>query len=359
MDKSLNIGVVGCGYWGPNLIRNFNALPDSKISAICDKDAKRLAHMQKLYPEAMITEHFVDFVKDEKLDAVAIATPVHTHYRFAKASLLAGKHTYIEKPMAASVAECEELVELAKKLNLTLFIGHTFIYSAPVRMIKEMISSGYLGDVYYINSQRLNLGLFQQDVNVAWDLAPHDISIIQYLFDERPTAVNCQGKANVNAKIEDITTMSLEFSNNKFAIVQSSWLDPNKVRKMTIVGSERMLVYDDNEPLEKIKIYDKRVDAPQYYDTFGEFQYSYHYGDASIPYLKQSEPLKTLCQHFVECINEQAKPESSGVEGLQVVQVLEAASKSLREDGAKVMIEQANAVDAKQKTASDSIVTIV
>jgi predicted dehydrogenase len=245
----------------------------------------------------------------------------------------------IEKPMASSVAECRELVDIAAKNNLTLMIGHTFIYSTPVLKIKEIIETGDLGDILYISSRRLNLGLFQKDINVAWDLAPHDISIILYIFGEMPKTVNCQGEAHINPNIEDITNMSMNFANGGFATIQSSWLDPNKIREMTFVGSRKMLVYDDVEPMEKIKVYDKRVVSPPHYDTFAEFHYSYHYGDMYSPYLKLVEPLKVECQHFIDCINSGEKPQTGGLEGLQVVQILEASSKSLKSGGSKVSIE--------------------
>ncbi|NIT60127.1 MAG: Gfo/Idh/MocA family oxidoreductase [Aliifodinibius sp.] len=339
MQKGLNVAVVGCGYWGPNLIRNFRSLSECQVKQVCDLDQKRLEHMKQLYPEVETTTNFEHLVNDQELDALTIATPVHLHYKLAKKSLLGGKHTFIEKPMASSVAQCLELIELAEKRRLTLMIGHTFIYSPAVRTIKEIVDSGYLGEVFYISAQRLNLGLFQKDINVAWDLAPHDISIILYVLNQSPTFVNCQGKAHVSPGIEDMINLSLDFSNGGFATIHSSWLDPNKIRKMTIVGSKRMILYDDTEPLEKIKIYDKRVEIPPHYDTFAEFHYAYHYGDMRAPYLKQVEPLKMQCQHFLDCIKTGAKPNSSGLEGLRVVQILESASESLKKGGAKVKIE--------------------
>jgi len=336
----LNIAVIGCGYWGPNLIRNFNFLSDCKVSLICDKDVNRLAHMRKLYPAVKTTPDFDDLVKNDDIDAIAIATPVRLHFEIARKSLQAGKHTFIEKPMACSTHECEELVDLAQKQNLTLMIGHTFIYSSIVRKIKEIIDHGDLGEIQYISSRRLNLGLFQKDINVAWDLAPHDITIILYVMNEMPTGVNCQGKAHIGKGIEDVTNMTLTFANGGIALIQSSWLDPNKVREMTFVGKKRMLIYDDTASLEKIKIYDKRVETPPHYDTFAEFQYSYHYGDMYSPYVKQEEPLKIECQHFLDCIKTGAKPESSGLEGLKVVQVLEAASESLKNGGGRIEIDK-------------------
>ncbi len=335
----INVAVVGCGYWGPNLIRNFSSLADCRVKQVCDRDQKRLAHMKQLYPSVETTQDFDALIGDKELDAIVVATPVYLHYEMAKKSLEAGKHTFIEKPMAPSSEECNELVVLAARKKLALMVGHTFIYSTPVRRIKEIIDAGDIGEVQYISSRRLNLGLFQKDINVTWDLAPHDISIILYLLGKPPVSVNCQGKAHINKDIEDVTNLSLNFSNGGFATIHSSWLDPNKIREMVIVGSKRMIVYNDNEPLEKIKIYDKRVEVPPHYDTFAEFQYSYHYGDAFIPYLKQVEPLKVECQHFLDCIKKGSRPETNGLDGLRVVQILEAASKSLKNEGNKVEID--------------------
>jgi predicted dehydrogenase len=336
----LNVAVVGCGYWGPNLIRNFNSLSDCKVIMVCDADTARLEHIKNLYSSVNSTTEFDDIVNNMEVDAIAIATPVCSHYQMAKKSLQAGKHTFIEKPMAYSAEECEELIELSEKQKLILMVGHTFIYSTPVKKIKEIVHSGELGELQYINARRLNLGLLQRDINVAWDLAPHDISIILYILNEKPESVNCQGKSHVANGIEDITNMSLNFTNGAFATIQSSWLDPNKVREMVFVGKKKMLVYNDMEPIEKIKIYDKRIETPPHYDSFGEFQYSYHYGDMHSPYLKLVEPLKTECQHFLDCIKNGERSESSGWEGVEVVRILEAASKSLKNGGGRVEIAQ-------------------
>jgi predicted dehydrogenase len=294
--------------------------------------------MESLYPGTQTTTDFDPLIEDADIDAIVIATPVRFHYEMASKSLNAGKHTFVEKPLATSVAECHNLIEIAKSKGLTIAVGHTFIYSPPVRKIKEIISHDALGEIQYISARRLNLGLFQTDINVTWDLAPHDISIILYVMNQLPISVNCQGKAHVNPDIEDVTSLTLNFENGCFATIQSSWLDPNKVREMTFVGSRRMLVYNDVEPNEKIKIYDKRVETPPYYDTFAEFHYSYHYGDMYSPYLKQYEPLKLECQHFLDCIKTGKESESCGVEGLKVVEILEAASESLKLGGAKVDI---------------------
>ena len=338
MSHITNVAVVGCGYWGPNLIRNFSSLSECHVKKICDMDSGRLEHMKGLYQGVETTEDIDDVVHDTEIDAVAVATPVRFHFEMGKKCLEAGKHTFIEKPMAMSVAESSVLNELAEKQQLTLMVGHTFIYSSPVRKVREIIRSGDLGDILYISSRRLNLGLFQKDINVAWDLAPHDISIILYTLGEIPISVNCQGKAHFTKGVEDVTNITLNLSNGGFSTIQSSWLDPNKVREMTFVGSRKMLVYDDLEPIEKIKVYDKRVEIPPHYDTFAEFHYAYHYGDMYSPYVKQSEPLKVECKHFLDCIKTGDKSNSGGTEGLRVVQVLEASSKSLKNGGHEIQI---------------------
>jgi predicted dehydrogenase len=337
---NIGVGIIGCGYWGPNLVRNLNALGDCSVKWLCDLRAKRLQHLSSLYPSIPTTNDFHKLLSDKQVNAVVVATPVSTHFTLAKASLLAGKHVFVEKPLARSTAECEELIELARKKGLTLMVGHTFLYSAPVRKIKEIIDRGDIGQVRYISARRLNLGLFQKDINVAWDLAPHDISIVLYLLGQMPRSVNCRGHANVTPGIEDVTSMSLNFEGSCFASIQSSWLDPLKVREMTIVGDRRMILYNDVAPLEKIKIFDARVETPPHYDTFAEFQYAYHYGDVYVPYLKQEEPLKVECQHFMDCIRNGHRPLSSGEDGRKMVQVLEASSLSLKEGGAEVALDR-------------------
>ena len=334
--KTVKVGVVGCGYWGPNLIRNFKQASDCQLAVICDTSEQRLKHMRRVYPEVATTHRFEDLLQDPSLDAIIIATPVRFHHEMGKASLLAGKHTFIEKPMTRTVAEGEELVALAKQQGLVLMVGHTFLFSPAVRRMKEIVEAGDIGQVRYISARRLNLGLFQKDINVAWDLAPHDISIILHLLGEQPQSVSCQGSSHVTRGIEDVTMMHLNFRKNRCAFIHNSWLDPKKVRQMTVVGSQRMIVYDDTEPLEKLKIYDARVEVPPHYDTFAEFTYSYHYGDSYVPYVKQDEPLKLECQHFLECITQGAVPITNGRLGLEVVKILEASSESLRQHGASV-----------------------
>ena len=309
---------------------------------MCDISEQRLKHMKSLYPEVAVEPDYNRMLNEGDINAVAIATSVRFHYPMAKAALLAGKHVLIEKPLASSTAECAELIEIANKNGLILMVGHTFLYSPAVRRIKEIVNSGDIGDIRYISARRLNLGLFQKDINVAWDLAPHDISVILHILQDQPESVSCRGAAHVTPGIEDVTSMSLLFSKSRSAIIQSSWLDPRKVREMTIVGSKRMIVYDDVAQQEKIKIFDARVDRPPHYDTFAEFHYAYHYGDVYAPYIKQDEPLKTECQHFLDCIKHGTTPLTDGVKGMEVVRVLEASSRSLKLNGAPFDFNQAH-----------------
>jgi len=347
--RTINVAVVGCGYWGPNLIRNFRQSQECQLKLLCDSSESRLGHMRRLYPEVAVTKNFEDVLKDDQIDAVVIATPVRFHHPMAKAALTLGKHVFIEKPIARTVAEATELVNLAEQKGLVLMVGHTFLFSPAVRRMKEIINAGDIGDVQYIAARRLNLGLFQKDINVAWDLAPHDLSILLHLLEESPLGVSCQGSCHVTRGIEDVTMMYLKFRKNLCAFIQNSWLDPKKVRQMTVVGSKRMIVYDDTEPLEKLKIYDARVEVPPHYDSFADFTYSYHYGDAYVPYIKQDEPLKLECQHFLQCISEGAVPITNGKLGLEVVRILEGASESLRQHGASVELGISAPWDAQRQ----------
>jgi predicted dehydrogenase len=336
MKRTIKVGVVGCGYWGPNLVRNLRQISECHLKVLCDASEPRLAHMRRLYPEVATTSDFKNLLEDPELEAVVIATPARFHYRMAKEALNVGKHVFIEKPMARTEAEASELESLANRLGLVLMVGHTFLFSPAVRRMKEIVEAGDIGEVQYVSARRLNLGLFQKDINVAWDLAPHDISILLHLLDELPISVSCQGSSHITRGVEDVTMMQLAFKKNRCAFIQNSWLDPKKVRQMTVVGSRRMIVYDDTEPLEKLKIYDARVEVPPHYDTFAEFTYSYHYGDSYVPYIKQEEPLKLECQHFIDCIREENLPITNGRLGLEVVRILEAADQSLRLQGRPV-----------------------
>ncbi len=355
MTRSTRVGVIGCGYWGPLLVRNFKGLPNCQLKALCDVKEDRLKHLRALYPDVEAVTDYDHFLNGLNLDAIVVATPVKHHFPLAKAALLAGKHCFIEKPMASSSAECEELIDIANRNGLILMIDHTFLYSSPVQKILDIIEAGDLGDIRYINSRRLNLGLFQKDINVAWDLAPHDISIILHLLGEFPLCINCQGNAHVTPRIEDVTNMSLSFRNKRFATIQSSWLEPRKVREMTIVGTRRMIVYDDLQTHEKIRVYDVRVERPPHYDSFAEFHYSYHYGDSYIPHIQQEEPLKVACKHFLDCIASGRQPLSNGQAGLDMVRILEAASASLKMNGAPVNLPSPHEVPAASNNGARNL----
>ncbi len=332
----LKVGVVGCGYWGPNLLRNFSQLSDSEVVRCADLSEDRLSHMKTLYPQVQATSDYLELVGADDIDAVVIATPPRTHVEIAMKALEAGKHVFVEKPLATSVADSEMLVNTAKANNLVLMVGHTFVFTAAVNKIKELVKSGELGDILYVNTTRVNLGLFQEDINVVWDLAPHDISILNYVLDSMPESVAAHGHAYIRQNVEDVAFLNFEYPGSIMAHVHVSWLNPNKIRKTTVVGSKKMLVYDDISSLEKIRIYDKGVDVPAHYDTFGEFQLSYRFGDIFIPKLDDSEPLKIACQHFIDCIKSGDTPRSSGEHGLDVVRVIEAANRSLSNSGTMV-----------------------
>jgi predicted dehydrogenase len=334
----MRLAVIGCGYWGPNLVRNF--IQSNRVDEIicCDLDQKRLSHLKKLYPSVGMSLDYNEILNMPDVDAVAIATPVNTHYPLAKEFLLRGKHVLVEKPLTHSYETSMELITLAEVQERVLMVDHTFEYTAAVNKIKTIVESGDLGEILYVSSTRVNLGLFQPDINVVWDLAPHDISIILYVMGKTPLSVNCQGKAHYRPEIEDVATTSLNFENGMIAFIHNSWLDPNKIRRTTFVGSKKMLVYDDIESQEKIKIYDKGVEAPPHYDTFAEFHFAYRYGDIYSPRIEDYEPLKRECEHFLDCLQTGESPRSDGYSGMRVVSILEAASKSLRLSGMAVRI---------------------
>jgi predicted dehydrogenase len=330
MERSLRIGIIGIGYWGPNLARNFAEANHATLAAIADLDDKRLAYMKTRFPNAHITRDYRDFFS-LGIDAVVIATPPKTHYKIARDCIEHGLHVMVEKPLTLNVADAVELNELADKANLRLMTGHTFVYNAAVRAIRKYITSGELGEIYYIDAVRTNLGLFQLEADVMWDLAPHDISIANYLLGGSPTSVMAQGGSYFMRpyNIHDVVYMHLKYPNGVLANIRLSWLDPNKTRRITIVGSKKMLVYDDIETLEKIRIYDIGVERPPHTDNYGEFQCSYRYGDVTIPHINWTEPLRVETQHFVDSILNGTRPETDGIAGLHVVQTLEAGKRSL------------------------------
>ena len=314
----LKIGIIGLGYWGPNLVRCMDKSNNCKVTAVCDLSDARLKSIEAKFPNVKLTDDSDELIKGDSVDALVIATPTKTHYKLAKQALLNGKHVFVEKPLATSSAECQELIEIAEQRNLTLFVGHVFLHSAPVRKLRELVASGELGDVYYISSKRLNLGPVRQDVNALWDLAPHDISVMLDLLGDAPHAVSCCGSSYLNDGVQDVCNLTLHFANGKMGIVHVSWIDPRKDRVMTVVGSQKMVVFDDLEPLEKIKVYDRGVEAPAT-SNFGEFQYSYRYGDMYSPRLEQIEPLSSECEYFVNSILHGTRSTTDGVNGLRVL----------------------------------------
>jgi len=342
----IKVAVRGAGYWGPNLIRNFHQIEGSSLEAICDKDAERLEHLGRQYRGVYLTTDYGDLLTDRggRIDAIVVSLPVEMHYQVAREALKAGKHVFVEKPLAMKSEECLELIHLAEKNKRVLMVGHTFEYNVAVNKIKEYLEAGVLGSIYYIYSQRLNLGRVRQDVNAMWNLAPHDISIILYWLEELPVRVSAQGITHIQEGIEDVVFLNLEFKEDKVVHIHISWLDPNKVRKITIVGSKKMLVYDDVSPDAKIQIYDKGIEKKNLsadmgsYDDFGKFQLIHRAGDIVIPKIDFVEPLRVECSHFIECIGSGTQPRTDGRNGLRVVRILEAAQRSLDSGGETVYL---------------------
>ncbi len=329
----VKVGIIGCGYWGPNLIRNLFELPDADVLLCCDLVDSRLKQLKSKYPTLQTTANYKDLL-NSSIDAVLIATPAETHYRFAKEFLLAGKHVFVEKPLTFNVAEAEELVDISNKSGKILMVGHTFEYNPAVNKIKECIDNGELGQIYYISSRRLNLGIIRSDINVLWNLAPHDISIIIYLLGTMPEFVEAWGASFLQKNIEDVVFLNLTFPGNIRAHVHVSWLDPHKVRETVIVGSKKMIVYNELNIEEQVKIYDKGVDKVGVNgsdaDIYKEMQLNLRSGDLVVPKIKFSEPLRNECQHFIDCVKENRNPLTDGENGLRVVKVLDAAQRSLK-----------------------------
>jgi predicted dehydrogenase len=337
--KEIKVGVIGCGYWGPNLIRNFNENYHTDVKYACDLDPERLERITLRYPSVIPTKNYNDLLRDKDLQVVAVVTPVHTHHRFVKEALEAGKHVFIEKPLAANSREAEEIVSLSQKKNLILFVDHTFIYTGAVRKMKEVISSGEFGDIYYFDSVRVNLGLFQSDVNVVWDLAPHDISIMDHLISEKPMNVAAVGGSHTDNGIEDIAYVTVKFDNGLIAHFHLNWMSPVKIRRIIIGGSKEMMVFDDLDPAEKIKIYDKgiiltKADKKLIYQNIIQ----YRIGDMYAPKIDNTEALKVVIDHLVDCITNKKNPITDGESGMRVVKILEAAEKSMKKGGAKVSL---------------------
>lgn len=336
----LCVGVIGCGYWGAKLVRNFQELPQAKLLATADLDEERRAHLRRQYPDLRVCADHREILGNAAIEAVVIATPPSTHASLAIEAMEAGKHVLVEKPLATSMRESEAMIEVSRRTGRTLMVGHTFVYNTAVEKLRQLVASGELGKLLYMRATRVNLGIFQPDINVVWDLATHDLSILMHLLDARPIAVRAQGESYVQPGIVDVAWLTLDFPGGIMANVHVSWLDPCKIRRVTVVGDRKMAVYDDVAPLDKITLYDRGVEMPPPTDTFGEFQLSYRYGDVLSPRLQWEEPLKRECAHFVACAQSGASPLSGGQAGREVVAVLEAADRSLAMDGARVEVAQ-------------------
>lgn len=329
----IRIGVIGCGYWGPNLVRNFIEIPEAYVEGVADLDQDRLDHIITRYPQIDVTTQDYQDLLARNLDAIVIATPPQTHFEIARDCLLAGIHILVEKPMTLNSADACELIEIANSRNLVLMVGHTFVFNPAVVALKEMIDNGTIGNVQYIDTVRVSLGLYNSSLNVIWDLAPHDISILNYILEDHPIKVCTQGSSCIQSGIEDIAYLTMIYPNDILTHVRMSWLDPCKTRKITIVGTKKMLIYDDLESVEKIKIYDKGVEAIRHTNTFGEFQFAYHYGDIVTPYIRMDEPLHRECLHFLDCVRTNQPPLTDGNNGLKIVEIVEAAQISLNNSG--------------------------
>jgi predicted dehydrogenase len=336
------VGVIGGGYWGPNLLRNFAENESCELRWLCDLDEKRLRTLGRRYPAVQTTTDYKHLLADPRLDAVAIVTPVGTHFQFANEALQSGKHVLVEKPLTASVAEAEQLVELAERNQRVLMVDHTFVYTGAVRKIKEIVASGELGDLLYFDATRINLGLFQDDINVVWDLAPHDFSIMDFMIDNRPETLSATGSCHIKPGIENIAYVLLRFSDELIAHFHFNWLSPVKIRHTLIAGSRKMIVYDDIEPTEKVRVYDRGVTATQSNDLDKEAAYktlvSYRTGDVWVPKLDSTEALHYVCVEFLSAIAEQRRPLTDGQAGLRVVRLLEAAQKSIDGGGIPVRL---------------------
>lgn len=329
----IRVGIVGLGYWGPNLVRCFSDLENCRVTAVCDQDYDQLLRIKNRFPNVYPIEDFDALLKRDLIDAVVIATPTATHFELAMKALEHDLHVFVEKPLAKTSAECRSLVETAGERNRTLFVGHVFLHASPVLKLHELIETGELGSINYISSRRLNLGPVRRDVSALYDLATHDISMMLFLLGQKPLSVTCSGFDRLNPGIHDVCNLTMSFADNRMGMIHVSWLDPRKERVLTVVGDKKMAVYDDLEQ-EKIKIFDKGIDKPKNASgDFADFQLSYRYGGSYSPFVQEREPLKAECAEFLRCIDEGDIPLTDGVNGLDVVEVLEAAQLSVERGG--------------------------
>jgi len=336
MSSTIKFGVVGYGYWGPNVVRNLHSMPNVDITAVCDKSSDSRKKVHKNHPQTYVTADASEIMTSPEIDAVAIVTPVWTHFELAKTALEHGKHVFVEKPFTSNVRQAEELLELADRKNLKIMVDHTFLFTGAVKKIKQLVQDGLLGKLYYYDSTRVNLGLFQHDINVVWDLAPHDLSILDYVIESTPEALVATGQKHLNGH-EDIAFITLYFPDSVIAHVNVNWLSPVKVRTTLIGGEKKMLVWNDLEADEKIKVYDKGVDMNSREGVY-ELLVSYRSGDMWSPHLEQAEALRHELSYFVKCISENIIPINDGAAGLRIVRMLEASTKSLRKRGALVYL---------------------
>jgi predicted dehydrogenase len=332
----INVAVVGAGAWGKNHIRVFSEIPNVRLKYVCDQDPSKLLSLQKIYPQTKMVEDLKPILQDSEVRGVVVASSALSHYSLSKEIILADKDVLVEKPMALNTKDAEEMLEIAAKRKRILMVGHLLIYHPVVDRLKEMVDSGELGSVYYIYTQRVNLGVIRQDENALLSFAPHDLSVILYLLKEEPIAVTAHGESYIQKGIEDVVFLSLQFSDGKMANIHLSWLDPHKLRRVTIVGSKKMVVFDDMEASEKLKIYDKGVKNLSY-DTYGEYL-SLRFGDITIPSIKMAEPLRAEAEHFIRSIESRKEPKTSGLDGLKVVKILMAAQESLKKKGFPVSL---------------------
>jgi len=335
--RMITIAVVGAGAWGKNLIRVFSEIPNVRLKYVCDQDPSKLLSLQKTYPQTKMVGDLNPILQDPEVRGVVVASSALSHFPLTKEILMADKDVLVEKPMALNTKDAEEMLKLSEKRKRILMVGHLLIYHPVVDRLKEMVVSGELGKVYYIYTQRVNLGVIRQDENALLSFAPHDLSVIFYLLEEEPVVVTAHGESYIQKGIEDVVFLGLQFSDGKMANIHLSWLDPHKLRRITIVGSKKMVVFDDMETSEKLKIYDKGVKNLSY-DTYGEYL-SLRFGDITIPTIKMAEPLRTEAEHFIQCIVSRKEPKTGGRDGLKVVKMLMAAQESLKKKGYPIRLE--------------------
>ena len=329
--STATLACVGAGYWGKNLVRVFSGLPDVRLKTVCDASPDVRKAMRDQYPDVKVCAEYEEVLNDGEVEAIVLAVPAVRHFEAAKAALESGKHVYVEKPMTLCVSEAEELVGLAESEGRVLMVGHVLEYHPAVELLKKLIDEGAFGDIYYLYSQRVNLGIVRRDESALWSLAPHDISVLLFLLGQEPHSVSAQGECYLQDGVEDVVFVNLHFANRKMAQIQLSWLDPHKIRRLTIVGSRKMAVFDDMETSEKVRIYDKAAERDSY-ESYGD-AITLRFGDVVIPHIHMEEPLRLEAQHFVECVRDGSQPRSDGHDGLRVVRVLEAAQRSLEQSG--------------------------